>query len=101
MGWGAAVAAEDLKAAAVKRDFPCAWLLRSVSIQWDGRFAQCDADYEGTHSPGNVKTQTIKDVWDNELAVRRTRTLALDFSHAPCDTCLDWSVGRAQMFYPE
>jgi radical SAM protein with 4Fe4S-binding SPASM domain len=101
MGWGTAVTAEDLQVAAVKRDFPCAWLLRSVSIHWDGQFAQCDADYEATNSPGNIKTQPIKEIWDHELATRRKRTLALDFSNPPCDTCLDWSVGRAEFFYPE
>jgi radical SAM protein with 4Fe4S-binding SPASM domain len=101
MGWGEAVTPEDLKTAALKRDFPCAWLLRSVSIHWDGSFAQCDADYEGKYSPGDIKTQTIKEIWDNELAKRRKATLALDFTQPPCDTCLDWSVGRAQYYYPE
>ena len=100
MGWGAAVTPEDLKAAALKRDIPCAWLLRSVSIHWDGTFAQCDADYEAEYSPGDIKTQTIKEIWDNELAIRRKRTLSLNYLHPPCDTCLDWSVGRAQYFYP-
>lgn len=101
MGWGVAMAAEDLLSAAVKRDIPCAWLLRSVSIHWDGRFAQCDADYEGKYSPGDIKTQTIKEIWDNELTMRRKRSMALDFTHPPCDTCLDWSSGRSQFFYPE
>lgn len=100
MGWGNAVSTKDLTEAKVERNFPCPWLLRSVSIHWDGTFSQCDADYEGIHSPGDIRTQTIKEIWDNELAKRRERTWALDFTHEPCNSCLDWSVGRATFFYP-
>jgi radical SAM protein with 4Fe4S-binding SPASM domain len=100
-GWGSAVKTEDLEEANIKRDFPCPWLMRTVSIQWDGRFAQCDADYEGTYSPGDIFNQTIKQVWNSELAKRRERHWALDFSNAPCDACKDWSVGRATFYYPE
>lgn len=101
MGWGNAVKAEDLAAADIERNFPCPWLLRSVSIHWDGKFAQCDADYEAKYSPGDINFQTIKEVWDGELAKRRERNWALDFNHAPCDTCKDWSVGRAEFYYPQ
>lgn len=101
LGWGTAVQAGDLIAADIKRDFPCPWLLRSVSIHWDGKFAVCDADYEAVHSPGDIKTQTIQEVWDGELAKRRERHWALDFSYPPCDICRDWSVGRAAFHYPE
>ena len=101
MGWGKAVEAEDLNAAVVERSFPCPWLLRSVSIHWDGKFAQCDADYEAEHSPGDIRIQTIKEIWDGELAMRRARNWALDFSQPPCDTCKDWSVGRSEWYYPD
>lgn len=100
MGWGSAIETEDLNDAKVERNFPCPWLLRSVSIHWDGTFAQCDADYEGGYSPGDIRTQTIKEVWDGELAKRRENHWNLDFSHPLCQDCKDWSVGRAVFYYP-
>lgn len=100
MGWGRAIKTEDLDAANIERNKPCSWLLRSVSIHWDGRFAQCDADHEAIYSPGDIKTQTIKEVWEGELAKRREKHWALDFSHPLCSTCKDWSVGRAHFYYP-
>jgi sulfatase maturation enzyme AslB (radical SAM superfamily) len=99
-GWGNAVSTEDLDAAAVKRDFACPWLVRTVSIQWDGKFAQCDADYDGFYSPGSIVTQSIREVWNGELAARRESHWALDFNHPLCRTCKDWSVGRADFYNP-
>jgi len=101
MGWGAAVESPDLAQAEITRDFPCPWLLRSVSIHWDGRFSQCDADYEAKYSPGDIRVQTIREVWEGELARRREKHWSLDFSEPPCDTCKDWSVGRARWFHPD
>jgi sulfatase maturation enzyme AslB (radical SAM superfamily) len=100
-GWGTAVPTEDLDKASVPRDFPCPWLIRTVSIQWDGKFAQCDADYEGTYHAGSIETMTIKQVWQGELALRREKHWNLDFGHPLCAVCRDWSVGRAEFFYPE
>lgn len=100
-GWGTAVPTEDLDHASVPRNFPCPWLIRTVSIQWDGKFAQCDADYEGVYNAGSIEKMTIKQVWQGELAARREKHWNLDFSHPLCSVCKDWSVGRAEFFYPE
>jgi radical SAM protein with 4Fe4S-binding SPASM domain len=101
LGWGAFGETKDLDLARVERNFPCPWLVRTFSIHWDGRVAQCDADYEGLYSPGDIKTQTIKEIWNGELAKRRDKNQALDFSHPLCMGCRDWSVGRSQFYYPE
>jgi len=100
LGWGNAITTEDLDAANIERNFPCPWLLRTVSIHWNGEFAQCDADYEGEYSPGDINKQTIKEVWRGELRKRREKHLALDFSHPLCKNCKDWSVGRSSFYYP-
>ena len=100
LGWGTGVKAENLNLPETERTFPCPWLTRTVSIQWNGKFGQCDADYEGEHSPGDIRTQTIKEVWDGELAIRRERHWSGDFTHELCKECKDWSAGRSQFFYP-
>ena len=103
LGWGHGVKAENLETMReeVSRDFACAWLTRTVSIHWDGTFAQCDADHEGEFSPGDLRTQTIKDVWDGELAKRRQRHWDSDFDFEPCRNCNDWLAGRSYFFHPE
>jgi radical SAM protein with 4Fe4S-binding SPASM domain len=100
LGWGHGVAAPDLAAAEVRRDFPCPWLLRTMSIHWSGEVAQCDADFEGNASAGNINDQTLVEVWRGELKRRRDRHWNLDFEHPLCKECYDWSVGRSTIYHP-
>jgi len=101
LGWGTGVKAENLNLDSSERTFPCSWLTRTVSIHWNGKFGQCDADFEGQYSPGDIRTQTIKEVWNGELAKRREKHWAGDFSHDLCRNCRDWQAGRSTFFYPE
>ena len=103
LGWGKGVPAANLEAMRkeVGRDFACSWLTRTVSIHWDGTIAQCDADHEGVHSPGDIRSQSIKEVWDGELARRRQRHWNQDFDFDPCKDCNDWLAGRSYFFHPE
>lgn len=102
LGWGDAVGSTLLEKAETEVSrFPCSWITRTVSIHWDGSFSQCDADYEGVYSPGDIKTQTIKEVWDTELKVRRDRHWNDDYDLEPCNNCSDWLAGRSTFFYPE
>ena len=77
---------------------PCPWLLRHALIISDGRMVQCDSDYDGVYSPGDLNTQTIKEVWSGELAKRRERHWNCDFDFQPCRDCQDWSSGRAEFY---
>jgi len=101
LGWGTGVQADNLNLPDSERTFPCSWLTRTVSIHWTGRFAQCDADFEGGYSPGDIRTQTIKEIWNGELARRRERHWAGDFGHDLCKNCHDWQAGRSAFYYPE
>ena len=98
LGWGAGVKADNLDLPESER-FPCSWLARTVSIHWTGKFAQCDGDWDGKYSPGDINKQTIKEVWEGELARRRARHWRMDFSHELCAKCKDWQAGRSQFFY--
>lgn len=98
LSWGHAVEASNLNLPQSKRSYPCPWLIREASIQWNGRFAQCDADYEGDYSPGNIKTQTIYEVWNGELKARRDKHWKGDFTYPLCKECRDWQVGKAEFY---
>ncbi len=101
LGWGTGVKADNLNLPDSERDFPCSWLARTVSIHWNGKFAQCDADYDGKFSPGNLHSSTIKELWQGELAQRREKHWNLDFTHDLCSECKDWQAGRSIFIYPE
>ncbi len=101
LGWGTGVEADNLKLSDSQRNFPCPWLTRTVSIHWDGKFAQCDADFEGRFSPGNIKDNSIKEIWRGELAKRREKHWELNFDHELCTVCKDWQAGRSKFIYPE
>lgn len=100
LGWGVGVGADNLMLSDKER-FPCQWLLRTCSIHWDGRFAQCDGDFNTLYSPGDIRMQTIKEVWNGELAKRREWHWTGDFTHLPCSECKDWQAGRSYFYYPE
>ena len=80
---------------------PCGWLVRTTTVRWDGHMLQCDSDYEGIHSPGDINKQTLHEVWNGELAKRRQYHWDGDFSHYCCKDCNDWQMGRSHIFHPE
>lgn len=98
LSWGNTIEAKNLNLTQEDRTYPCPWLARTVSIQWTGKLAQCDFDFEGVYSPGDINKQTIKEIWDGEILKRRQKHIAGDFSHPLCSTCKDWQVGLAQYF---
>ncbi|WP_432467504.1 radical SAM/SPASM domain-containing protein [Agarivorans sp. Z349TD_8] len=102
LGWGDAVKACNLEQvrSEVER-FPCAWLTRTVSIHWDGTISQCDADYEGLYSPGSLLNNSIKEIWDSQIAIRRQNHWNNNFDFEPCKSCNDWLAGRSYFYYPE
>lgn len=101
-GWGTAIEAEYDEYDESKRTFPCPVLVREAALLWDGRFVHCScSDFEGSYSPGDVRHQTIREVWNGELAKRRNRHWAGDFSHDLCRNCRDWQMGLSRFFYPD
>ncbi len=52
---------------------PCNWLWKSLAIYWDGRVASCCADFSGDQIIGDVRTQTLREIWNGEAMVRLRR----------------------------
>lgn len=101
LGWGESIEAKDLIIPQSKRNMPCPWLMRQMVILWDGKVAQCDADYEGKYAAGDVSRQTVHEVWNGELLKRKKRHLNNDFNFPPCSTCNDWQVGMSEFYRPK
>ncbi len=68
-------------------NFPCyrPWL--TFTVLWDGRVSLCCADFDGREILGDLRTSTIKDIWNAE-PYRRARRAHLDHGGpAVCQSC--------------
>jgi MoaA/NifB/PqqE/SkfB family radical SAM enzyme len=53
--------------------YPCYRLWLTFTVLWDGRVSMCCADFDGRHIFGDLRSQTIAEVWNDPLyrAARR------------------------------
>lgn len=100
LGWGTAIAAENLVLGPEERSIPCPWLMRTMSIHWTGHVAQCDAMWSGREYVGDLNRQSIREIWMGELEKRRMRHLRNDFEFEPCRDCRDWQCGLSEIIAP-
>lgn len=75
-GWaGTMKDSENFTAAPYGHNFyPCNWLWKSLAVMWDGRIATCCGDFGPADVFGDLKTGTLRDVWNGPQMVR-IRTL--------------------------
>ncbi len=54
-------------------NYPCYRLWLTFTVLWDGRVSMCCADFDGRHIMGDLRTQSIAEVWNSPLyrAARR------------------------------
>jgi len=67
--------------------YPCYRLWLTFTVLWDGRVSLCCADFDGRHVLGDLRTSTIREVW-NAPAYRAARRQHLE-SGGPeiCRSC--------------
>ncbi|KWT78359.1 radical SAM/SPASM domain-containing protein [Candidatus Magnetominusculus xianensis] len=100
LGWGYGVKAENLSYATEER-IPCPWIMRTMNIHWNGKVAQCDADYQGHFYAGDLNFQTIDEVWNGELRRRRQLHWDNQWLSLPCIKCQDWKAGLSEFYFPD
>jgi len=66
--------------------FRCTKWKHSMSIYYDGTVVVCCRDYDGISAMGNVKTQSIKEIWENE-AYRHFRASLRRQDWDPLELC--------------
>lgn len=49
-----------------KTGFQCLRLWQTFTVLWDGRVSICCVDYEGSEILGDLRTQSMKDIWNGE-----------------------------------
>ena len=65
---------------------PCNWLWKSMTIYWDGTVPACCADWTGSYVLGDVREESISDLWNNENMVR-LRQLQVDGRYKEVGIC--------------
>lgn len=55
---------------AVMHDGFCTRPVESLAILWDGRVVPCCHDYDGAQVLGNLRTQTLDEIWASDVARR-------------------------------
>lgn len=71
---------------------PCRHALLTATVLADGSVTICPFDHEGRYAYGDLKKQTLKEIWHlaatSEL---RQKHLLMEFSdNLPCASCRDW-----------
>jgi radical SAM protein with 4Fe4S-binding SPASM domain len=98
LGWGTGVSADNLNLPDEARTMPCPWLMRTMSIHWNGMVAQCDAEWNGERYVGDLNHQTIREVWNDKLLWKRHKHLKNEFDFDPCRDCKDWQCGLSEVY---
>ncbi len=73
----------------LNKNNPCDFLWEKLYVWWDGTTNPCDEDYKSILSPGNIKDNSIKELW-NSKKLNELRELHLKnkrIEKIPCDRC--------------
>tara|TARA_B100000989_G_scaffold287914_1_gene258052 strand:+ start:25773 stop:26927 length:1155 start_codon:yes stop_codon:yes gene_type:complete len=65
---------------------PCENLWDRMYVWFDGKVNPCDADYKSYLSYGNVKNQSIKEIWNNNI-IEKTRSMHSNENRKMIDPC--------------
>ena len=101
LGWGVGVESPNLILGQDERIGSCPWLIRTVSIHWNGKVVQCDADWDQKCVAGDLSVSTLEEIWNGELAKRRQKHRDNDFEFEPCKDCNDWQAGLSDFYVPD
>jgi len=75
---------------------PCERIWKSLVIYWNGEVTPCTNDYNGDLVVGNVKDNTIKNIWKGKkLHKLQNAHVYSNFKEFPlCNNCNEWLLKR-------
>lgn len=75
-----------------RKRYPCTFLWYNPVILWDGRVTTCCVDYQGKGTVGNIKEETLAEIWQGDTLQKiRKAHLEGQYSTIPlCSKCQFW-----------
>jgi len=71
--------------------WPCPFLWNRIIVNHDGKVRFCEFDWKADHALGDVRLQSLKEIW-NSADYQRLREQHIEgaFEHPYCRACIDW-----------
>lgn len=83
-------------------EYPCLrpWFI--ITILWDGRVVPCCYDYDGKYIIGDLNSESLEEIWNNESMRRlRRQHINSDFEdNSLCANCREKTGFPSSRFYP-
>lgn len=85
----------------IKKRPPCYYLWDSVVVLYDGSVVPCCRDYDASYILGNVKNESLNNIW-NGKKIKQLRRMHIDgnFNVPLCRDCLEWPEEPYTRLYP-
>jgi radical SAM protein with 4Fe4S-binding SPASM domain len=68
---------------------PCTEVFHKLTVKWDGQVSACCGDSNNLLVVGNIKDNTLKEIWNNSPELRSIRLLLLNNRHRTLTLCKD------------
>lgn len=80
--------------------WPCYWAMQSMSITDRGLAVTCAVDLDARFVAGDVHQQSLKSIWNGQLAENRRNHQEKNWDALPevCRQCRDWQSARADFY---
>lgn len=80
--------------------WPCHWAMQTMSITDTGQVVTCAVDLDARFVAGNIRNESIKDIWKGKLGELRKLHLTKEFDKLPtfCRDCRDWQSAKADYY---
>lgn len=99
VSWAGSVEAPNLLLGNKDR-WPCYWAMQTMAITDTGDAVMCAVDLDAMFVAGNIKSNTLRQIWNGRLKELRDFHSKGEFSKLPsfCRDCRDWQSARADYY---
>ncbi|MFH1366144.1 MAG: SPASM domain-containing protein, partial [Patescibacteria group bacterium] len=70
-----------------KRYVPCTEVYQKLSVDWDGKITACCADYDNYLTLGDIKIDSLYDIWNKSEKLKAIRNLLDQGGHKCLSLC--------------
>jgi pyruvate-formate lyase-activating enzyme len=100
ISWAGLIEAENLRSNDGLKRKPCYWLMKTFNVCADGLVPFCTCDLHCRIKCGDLRSKTIREVWQGELKRYRQMHKEHRFNELPemCQRCADWQSAYAEFY---